>query len=93
MRKLRGLDADIAGMQALTDDTHGLWAGDATKPHLLAAALRFATALRAVQEEGTLQGDHGEIAASDCGVAPITNDCASATLSKRSCVRSMSCAI
>ena len=73
LRKLRGLDADIAGMQALTDDTHGLWAGDATKPHLLAAALRFATALRAVQEEGTLQGDHGEIAASDCGVALATD--------------------
>ena len=69
LRMLRSLDADIAGMQALTNDTRGLWAGDATQPHLLAAALRFATALRAVQEMGTLQGEHDEIAASDCGAA------------------------
>ncbi|WP_306392571.1 DUF3320 domain-containing protein [Telluria beijingensis] len=69
LRTLRSLDAEIAGMQTLTAETQGLWAGDATQPNLLAAALRFATALRAVQAAGTLQGEHDEVAASDCGAA------------------------
>lgn len=67
LRVLRGLDADISGMQALADDTGGLWAGHATRPHLLAAAMRFATALRDVQDAGALQGEHDEVASSECG--------------------------
>jgi very-short-patch-repair endonuclease len=67
LRLLRGLDADIGGMQALADDTDGLWAGHATRPHLLAVAMRFATALRDVQNMGVLQGEHDEVASSDCG--------------------------
>lgn len=67
LRTLRGLDADVAGMQTLAADTGGLWAGHATRPHLLAAAMRFASALRQVQAAGALQGAHDEVASSDCG--------------------------
>lgn len=67
LRVLRCLDADIIGMQALADDTGGLWAGHATRPHLLAAAMSFASALREVQDAGVLQGAHDEVAASECG--------------------------
>lgn len=69
LRLLRGLDADISDMQALADDTGGLWAGHATRPHLLAAAVRFATALRDIQNAGALQGEHDEVASSECGGA------------------------
>jgi very-short-patch-repair endonuclease len=69
LRMLRGLDADIIGMQALADDTGGLWTGHATRPHLLAAAMRFAVALRDVQDAGALQGEHDEVASSECGGA------------------------
>jgi len=67
LRMLRRLDADINALQALSDDTSGLWAGHATRPHLLAAAMRFATALRDVQDAGALQGEHDEVASSECG--------------------------
>lgn len=69
LRRLRGLDADIAGMHALTEETGGLWAGHATRPHVLAAAMRFANALRDVQEMGALHGEHDEVASSECGAA------------------------
>lgn len=69
LRVLRGLDADISGMQVLADETGGLWAGHATRPHLLAAAMRFATALRGIQDAGALQGEHDEVASSECGGA------------------------
>jgi very-short-patch-repair endonuclease len=67
LRMLRGLDADIIGMQALEGDTGGLWAGHATRPYLLAAAMRFASEVREVQEAGALRGDHDEVASSECG--------------------------
>ncbi|WP_308920716.1 DUF3320 domain-containing protein [Janthinobacterium sp. J1-1] len=69
LRELRALDADIADMQPLAAETGGLWDGQATRSQLLAAAMRFATALRAVQQSGVLQGEHDEVAASDCGPA------------------------
>lgn len=69
LRMLRGLDADISGMHALADDTGGLWSGHATRPHVLAAALRFAVALRDVQDAGALQGEYDEVASSECGAA------------------------
>ncbi len=69
LRELRTLDAGIADLQALSAETGGLWKGPATQSHLLAAAMRFKVALRAVQESGTLQGEHDEVAASDCGPA------------------------
>lgn len=67
LRSLRGLDAEIVDMQHLSADTGGIWHGHATRPHLLAAAMRFATALRDVQDCGALQGEHDDIASSDCG--------------------------
>ena len=69
LRVLRGLDADIIGMQALGEETEGLWSGHETRSHLLAAAIRFATALRDVQDMGALQGEHDEVASSECGGA------------------------
>jgi very-short-patch-repair endonuclease len=69
LRMLRGLDADIIGMQTLAEETGGLWSGHETRPHLLAAAIRFATALRDVQDVGALQGEHDEVASSECGGA------------------------
>jgi hypothetical protein len=68
-RTLRGLDAEISGMQPLSSDTSGLWAGHATRQPVLAAAIRFANALREVPQSGVLQGEHDEVAASDCGPA------------------------
>jgi very-short-patch-repair endonuclease len=69
VRSLRGLDAEILSMQPLSVETGGLWNGHATQQHLLVAAMRFATALRDVQESGMLQGEHDEVASSDCGGA------------------------
>jgi very-short-patch-repair endonuclease len=68
-RMLRSLDSEIANMQSLSADTGGLWAGHATRQHLLAAAMQFANALREVQQSGMVQGQHDEVAASDCGAA------------------------
>jgi very-short-patch-repair endonuclease len=67
LRTLLGLDAEIADMQPLSPDTGGLWDGHATRPSLLAAAIRFASALRDIQESGALHGEHDEIASSECG--------------------------
>jgi very-short-patch-repair endonuclease len=67
LRTLRGLDAEIADMHTLSLDTGGLWDGHATRPNLLGAAMRFTAAVREVQASGTLQGEHDEIASSDCG--------------------------
>jgi very-short-patch-repair endonuclease len=69
IRTLRGLDNEIANVQSLSADTDGLWAAHATRQDLLAAAMRFANALREVQQCGALQGEHDEIASSDCGPA------------------------
>ncbi len=69
LRQLRALNTEITDMQPLAAETDGLWDGQATRPHLLAAAMRFALALRAVQDAGALQGEHDEVAASDCGPA------------------------
>jgi very-short-patch-repair endonuclease len=69
VRTLRSLDAEISGMQSLSSDTDGLWAGHATRQVLLVAAMRFAATLREVQQSGSLQGEHDEIASSDCGAA------------------------
>lgn len=68
-RTLRGLDNEIRDMQPLSADTGGLWAAHATKQDVLAAAMRFANALREVQQSGVLQGEHHEVASSDCGPA------------------------
>jgi very-short-patch-repair endonuclease len=67
VRILRGLDAEIAGMQSLSSETGGFWDGHATRQDRLAAAMRFAGALRDVQDCGVLQGEHDEVASSDCG--------------------------
>ena len=67
LRTLRELDAEIAAMQSLALDSGGRWDGHATRPHLLSAAMRFASALRDVQEAGALAGEHDEVAASECG--------------------------
>lgn len=69
LRQLRALNTEIADMQPLAAETGGLWDGQATRPNLLAAAMRFALALRAVQDAGALQDEHDEVAASDCGPA------------------------
>lgn len=67
LRTLRELDAEIADMHVLSHDTGGLWDGHATHPGLLGAAIRFTAAVREVQASGALQGEHDEIASSDCG--------------------------
>lgn len=67
LRMLRDLDAEISGMRALGNDTGGLWDGHSTNARLLAAAICFAASLRDVQEAGVLQGEHDEVAASECG--------------------------
>jgi very-short-patch-repair endonuclease len=67
LRALRGLDNEIVNTRPLSADTGGLWSGHATRPHLLTAAMRFANALRDVQQSGALQGEHDEIASSECG--------------------------
>ncbi|WP_371766587.1 DUF3320 domain-containing protein [Massilia sp.] len=67
LRALRGLDAEIADMQPLSHDTGGLWDGHATRPNLLAAAIRFASALRDIHESGALHGEYEEVASSECG--------------------------
>lgn len=67
LRQLRTLNTEIADMQPLNAETDGLWDGQVTRPHLLAAAMRFALALRAVQDAGALQGEHEDVATSDCG--------------------------
>lgn len=68
-RTLRALDKEIGDMQSLSADTAGLWSGHTTKQNLLAAAMRFANALREVQQSGVLQGEHDEVASSECGSA------------------------
>lgn len=69
VRELRALDADIDDLAPLAAETAGLWNGRATRPQLLAAGTRFANALREIQKSGALQGDHDDIASSDCGLA------------------------
>ncbi|SDF79343.1 Part of AAA domain-containing protein [Massilia sp. PDC64] len=69
LRTLRALDAEIADMQPLSHDTGGLWDGHATRPNVLAAAMRFASGLRDIQEAGVLHGEHDEVASSECGPA------------------------
>jgi very-short-patch-repair endonuclease len=69
LRELRTLESAIADLQALTSDTGGLWNGLATHTDLLAAAMRFAVAVRDVRESGALQGEHDEVASSGCGPA------------------------
>lgn len=67
LRTLRALDAEIADMQPLSLDTDGLWNGHSTRSNLLAAAMRFASALRDIQEAGAIHGEHDEVASSECG--------------------------
>jgi len=69
LRELRALDASIVEMAPLTKETDGLWQGSSTRASLLASAMRFAQALRAVQQEGVLLGDHDEVAAGEAGAA------------------------
>lgn len=66
-RALRILDREIADMASLSNETSGLWAGQATSKDILAAAMRFSLARKDVLESGALQGQHDEVAASDCG--------------------------
>lgn len=68
-RELQARDAEIMAMEPLSSDTNGLWAGHETRQNLLGAAMQFTLAHRAVQECGTLQGQHDEIASGDCGVS------------------------
>jgi very-short-patch-repair endonuclease len=66
-RTLRALDKEISDLQSLSTETGGLWAGHTTRQDLLVAAIRFANALREVQQVGALQGEHDEVASSSCG--------------------------
>jgi very-short-patch-repair endonuclease len=68
LRELRALDTAMTDMQPLASDTGGLWDGQATRADLLTAAMRFAVALRDVRDSGALQGEHAEVASSDCGL-------------------------
>jgi very-short-patch-repair endonuclease len=66
-RTLLSLGTEIVSMASLSSETDNLWAGHDTRPDLLTAAIQFAVAYKAVQEEGGLQGQHDEVAAGDCG--------------------------
>jgi len=68
-RALQRLDADIAAMEPLANETAGLWQGHKTRRNVLTAAMQFTLSHRVVHECGALQGDHDEIASSECGVA------------------------
>jgi very-short-patch-repair endonuclease len=72
-RQLRSLDQEIASLADLASATDGLWTGHSTQAEKLEAAMRFAVASRDVQDSGPLQGQHDEVAASDCGAALAAN--------------------
>ncbi|WP_307720458.1 DUF3320 domain-containing protein [Massilia atriviolacea] len=67
IRTLHSLEADIAGMAALSEATDGLWAGHDTQTGQLSAAMRFIVSRKFVTASGTLPGHHQEVAASECG--------------------------
>ena len=68
-RRLRALDAEIASLESLGATTGGLWAGHATQPQRLSAALQFVGAVAAVREAGAIAGEHDAVANGDCGAA------------------------
>jgi very-short-patch-repair endonuclease len=72
-RELQARDIEIVAMASLSSETNGLWAGHETRQNLLGAAMQFTLAHRAVQECGTLQGQHDEIASGDCGASFATD--------------------
>lgn len=66
-RRLRQLDRDIAAHGSLTRASDGLWAGHATDPDRLRAALDFLTDWRSHGQQGALDGLHTLVEAGDCG--------------------------
>ncbi|MDP1648969.1 MAG: DUF3320 domain-containing protein [Rubrivivax sp.] len=69
LRALKALDADIVGLEHLGPATAGVWAGQATREHLVEAALAFNAAREAVRGAGPLAGEHQSVANGDCGAA------------------------
>jgi very-short-patch-repair endonuclease len=67
IRTLRNLEAEIAGMAALSEQTDGLWAGHDTQTGRLSAAMRFIVSRKFITASGALPGHHEEVAASECG--------------------------
>ena len=67
LRALRNLEADIADMAALSEQTDSLWAGHDTQTGLLSAAMRFIVSRKFITASGALPGHHEEVAASECG--------------------------
>ncbi|RON51841.1 DUF3320 domain-containing protein [Pseudomonas frederiksbergensis] len=66
MRSIVLLDQELAPLH-LGDLTEGLWAGLNTDSKLLFAAIAFQTERRPVIEHGAVEGDHGVVAAGQCG--------------------------
>ena len=66
MRSIVLLDQELAPLH-LGDLTEGLWAGLNTASEPLFAAIAFQTERRPVIENGGIEGDHGSVAAGQCG--------------------------
>ncbi len=66
MRSIVLLDQELAPLH-LGDLTEGLWAGLNTASEPLFAAIAFQTERRPVIEHGGIEGDHGSVAAGQCG--------------------------
>lgn len=73
LTRIRELDGQIAGLNALTQDTHQLWRGLGTDTALLQEAIQFTAQLEAIRSSGRLaqafeqiaQGHGGEVLAKD----------------------------
>lgn len=67
LRALKGLDAEINALDHLRESTLSLWAGLATQPERLDAALQFLAAMERIRNAGELAGDHPAVAQGSCG--------------------------
>lgn len=73
LQTLKVLDANISALDHLRSTTLSLWAGLATQPERLDAALQFLAAMARVRDAGVLPGDHLAVAQGGCG-AVLAND-------------------
>lgn len=65
--RLQALDAELQTLDPLGPPTEQLWAGLATRPERLTAALHFQSVLQAIRESGPLAGAHASVARGHCG--------------------------
>lgn len=67
LQALKRLDAEVSALDHLRVNTLNLWAGLATQPERLDAALQFLAAMECVRDTGALAGDHPAVVQGNCG--------------------------